>query len=260
MLEYRLSSMPASLKKKLTGQGINIIEEKFNQRKSWLLYVTSNIDRLLNRYEIDYIHQDIKDTGWDTLWRDYIKDGWLTDNVYFCFENKDFRDKRLSIQINPALAFGTGGHSTTQIAARLLERVANRRTVLDIGTGSGILAILASLTGAKKVFACDTDSVAIMNAKENTGLNSRDNIYLWTGGIESFAVKSKPSVVVANIISSVLKCLHPYVLALNPEYIIYSGLTLKEKDKFFSSIPTKGYKPDEILVINEWCGIRFKMI
>ncbi len=259
MHEYRLSSLPTSLKKKLVEQHIDIIEEKFNQRKSWLLYVKSSLDKLLETYEVEYTRLDVSDTGWDELWRNYLEDGWLTDKVYYCFEKKRFRDKRRTIRINPALAFGTGSHATTQIAARLLEGVAKGQTVFDIGTGSGILSILASIAGAKKVFACDIDAVAVMNAKENVGLNKCDNIYLWAGGIESFDPHARPSVVVANIITSVLTPLHPHIQTLRPKYIIYSGILNKEGESFFSSLDMHGYQPDNILRMKEWCGIRLKM-
>jgi len=260
MREYRLTSMPTLLKKELAKQDIDIIEEKFNQRKSWLLYVNIAINKLLDRYGINYTCRNIKDTGWDKLWKNYLEDGWLTEKVYYCFDKKICKNKPLSILINPSLAFGTGGHVSTQIAARLLEKVANRQTVLDIGTGSGILAILASITGANKVFACDVDALAITNAKENIGLNRCKNIYIWTGGINSFAFKAKPTVIVTNIVTSVLIDLHPQILMYKPKYIIYSGILLKETEEFVSSIHIKNYQPDALLHMKEWCGMRFKMI
>lgn len=260
MREYRIASMPTILKKELATLGFNIIEEKFSNRKSWLLYSECPIEPLLDQSGVAYEVKDVADSGWETLWHNYLQSGWLTDNAYYCFQDKVFDDNRTIIRINPALAFGTGNHATTQIAARLLEPVVKGQTVLDIGTGSGILAILAEKNAAKEVYACDTDKVAVQNAKENIGLNSCGKIRLWAGGVESINPNTKITVVSANIITSVLLQLHPHILTLNPKYIIYSGIMKKEGDDFLASINMHGYQPDALLHMGEWSGLRFKMV
>jgi ribosomal protein L11 methyltransferase len=258
MFEYRLTTMPLALKRELKKLKIDLVQESFRRRRSWLLYSRKDISPLLKLHSVEFTKERIEDTGWDTRWRNFLEDGWLTDKVYYCFEPKKFDDGRHVIEINPALAFGTGGHATTQIAARLLEPIAKGQEVLDVGTGSGILAILASMMGAKRVFACDIDAVAIKNAKENIAINKCSNIFLWAGGVDSVNTDFRSGIVVANIISSVLAKIHPHIITLHPKYIIYSGILQREGGEFFSTIKTHGYEPEAVLHIGEWSGIRLK--
>jgi ribosomal protein L11 methyltransferase len=262
MYEYRLKTLPTVFKKALKAKGFDIIEEKFKHKKTWLVYSNDDINSFLDEHQIVYERNDVEDTGWDERWKDFLQDGWLTDSVYYCFDDKPFTDERTVIRINPALAFGTGNHDTTQIAARLIENIVRGQKVLDIGTGSGILAILSSLKGAKSVYACDVDAVAINNARENVALNARENVHIWTGEVTSISTTLKPCVVVANIITSVLATLHPHILTMNPKYIVYSGILSKEGSDFMALIAdsAKDYQPDEIMHRGKWCGIRLKRI
>ena len=258
MQEYRIRPMPSELKRKLASKGIELIEEKFKGRKNWLVYSKVSLKKLLDSYEVEYSYQEVADTGWETHWMDYLSDGWLTDNYYYVFEDKSFDDDRGLIRINPALAFGTGGHATTQLAAKLLEQVAKNKLVLDIGTGSGILSILASFCGAKTIYSFDIDPVAIKNAAENVDLNHCSNIFLWAGSVSSVNHHVRAGLVVANIISSELIKLHPHVLSLRPKYIVYSGILKKEASDFMASINLHGYKVDSLIQEDEWCALRLK--
>lgn len=252
--------MPAELKKQLKQMRIDIIEERFKRKKTWVIYSEKPLDRLLNKYDAEYNMIEVEDSGWEEFWKNYLEEGWLTDSVYYCFDDKTFDDGREVIRINPALAFGTGSHPTTKLAARLLEKVSKGAKVLDVGTGSAILAILASLKGAKCVYACDIDEVSTVNAHDNIKRNDCSNIYVWAGGITSVSTKLNPSVVVANIISSELVKLHPHILTLNPKHIIYSGILQKECSDFINTVKTNGYEPDEVINMEGWMGIRFKKL
>ena len=98
---------------------------------------------------------------------------------------------RVPIHIDPGQAFGTGTHETTQLTLQAMEVwMEPRHIVLDLGTGSGILAIAASLLGAKAVHACDSDPVAIDVARENIARNSTPPITLFCGSIDAVAADS----------------------------------------------------------------------
>jgi ribosomal protein L11 methyltransferase len=250
--------MSGDLKGELERLSVHIAEERFGRRTSWLLYSETSLDELFSSKDIVFEKKAVDDSGWEYLWQNYIEEGWLTEKVYYCFKEKTFVDGRIPVYINPSLAFGTGNHPTTKIAARLLEKVTKTAVILEIGTGSAILAIMASKLGCKAVYACDSDAVALKNAKENISVNACDNIFLWAGTVTSIKPSFKPHIVVANIITSVLKEIHPYILTLRPKYIIYSGILKKEGSDFISSIDTHGYQPDEVLHSKEWSGIRLK--
>jgi ribosomal protein L11 methyltransferase len=101
---------------------------------------------------------------------------------------------RFRISINPGMAFGTGVHETTQLAIEALERhVQPGRTVLDIGTGSGILAQVAELLGAAKIYACDNDPTAVEVARTNLR-----STHVAVGSADAIAARAA-DVLVANI-------------------------------------------------------------
>jgi ribosomal protein L11 methyltransferase len=250
--------MSGELRAELEKLSVHIAEERFGRKTSWLLYSETPLDPLFSSKDIVFEKKAVDDSGWEYLWQNYIAEGWLTEKVYYCFKEKTFEDARIPVFINPSLAFGTGSHPTTRIAARLLEKVAKAAVMLEIGTGSAILAIMASKLGYKAVYACDSDAMALKNAKENINANRCGNIFLWAGSITSLSPSFKPYTVVANIISSALKEIHPHILTLRPKYIIYSGILKKEGNSFISSIDTHGYHPDEVLHSKEWSGIRLK--
>ncbi len=109
------------------------------------------------------------------------------------------------IWMEPGMAFGTGTHETTQLAAHLLKEALTKRPharVLDVGTGTGILAILAKLLGAKEVIATDIDPEAVRVAQENFVLNTVEEIEVSTKELSE--IHGEFDVVVANIIDGVL--------------------------------------------------------
>lgn len=109
------------------------------------------------------------------------------------------------IRMEPGMAFGTGTHETTQLAAHLLQEALKKRPharVLDVGTGTGILAILAKLLGAREVIATDIDPEAVRVAQENFVLNTCEDIEVSTK--ELGEISGEFDVVVANIIDGVL--------------------------------------------------------
>ena len=124
-------------------------------------------------------------------------------------EHKD----KLLVQIDPGTAFGTGMHETTQLCIRQLKKYVNRdTTVLDVGTGSGILGITALKLGAKEVWGTDLDENAINAVRENLEANSipEDRFHVLQGNIiddvsvKEWAGYGKYDVAVANILADVI--------------------------------------------------------
>lgn len=258
MIEYRLKTMPLALRELLEEIGAFIGEEDFKGVKTYLIYSSDDISDILRELNIPFDEKDTDETGWEDKWKEYIKEDYLTDNIYFIFEKgKTFSDNRKTIYINPSLAFGTGTHPTTKIAARLLCGVCENMSILDVGTGSGILSIAATISNAKSVDAFDIDPISYDNCLENIKNNNCLNIInSWIGDIKDIKDK-KYDIVCANIISSTLLMLQDDIERLSSKYIIYSGLLCSEyddiKDRLFN-----GYTIDEQISINEWVGVRLK--
>ncbi|MBQ3032747.1 MAG: 50S ribosomal protein L11 methyltransferase [Deferribacterales bacterium] len=258
MIEYRLKTLPERLENILNEIGAFIAEEEFKGGKSYLVYASENIDDFLSGFNVEFSSKSVEETGWQNKWKEFINEGWLNNSVYFVFEPKSFPDNRKTVFINPALAFGTGTHGTTRIAARLLEDISQGRTMLDIGTGSGILSIAASVMGAKMIWSFDADPMAMPNCLENISNNNIQNIHIWAGDTSSLKKGLKFNIVCANIISSVLISIKDEVSAMAKDFIIYSGILQTEYDEIISKLVPNGWSVDAKLEIDEWCGVRLK--
>lgn len=257
MIEYRLQILPDALRLLLEEAEAFIGEEEFKGQKTYLIYSSDDISDILNELGIPFESKDTEETGWQEKWKEYIQEDYLTDDIYFIFEkDKTFEDNRRTLYINPSLAFGTGAHPTTKIAARLLSKVCSGKSILDVGTGSGILAIAASMDGALHIDAFDIDPMSLDNCLENIKNNNCSNIDAWTGNIADIKDKSY-DIVCANIISSVLLAIKDDVNRLTTEYVIYSGILESEFDNIKDEL-CKGYQIDERITINEWTGVRLK--
>ena len=257
MIEYRLQILPDALRLLLEEAEAFIGEEEFKGQKTYLIYSSDDISDILNELGIPFESKDTEETGWQEKWKEYIQEDYLTDDIYFIFEkDKTFEDNRRTLYINPSLAFGTGAHPTTKIAARLLSKVCSGKSILDVGTGSGILAIAASMDGALHIDAFDIDPMSLDNCLENIKNNNCSNIDAWTGDIADIKDKTY-DIVCANIISSVLLAIKDNVNRLTTEYVIYSGILESEFDNIKDEL-CKGYQIDERITINEWTGVRLK--
>ncbi len=161
------------------------------------------------------------------------------------------------ILMEPGMAFGTGTHETTQLAARLVARAMKERKgarVLDVGTGTGILAILAKLIGAGETIGTDVDPEAVRVAKENLELNNETTIQVNAEGLEQF--KEPFDIVVANIIDGVLVLLQRDLkrLVVPGGVLVLSGIIDERLGIFREKFVMTGFKELEHQTLNEWHG------
>lgn len=161
------------------------------------------------------IASETEDKDWINNWKQYFKP-FTVDDILIkpTWENipEEHREKLL-IQIDPGTAFGTGQHETTQLCIRAIRKYLKQGDlVLDVGTGSGILAITALMLGAESVVGTDLDENAIIAARENTEANQIDpaKFAVYTGNlIDDTSMKDiveyeKYDIVVANILADVI--------------------------------------------------------
>lgn len=157
------------------------------------------------------------------------------------------KDTKLHIYVEPGMAFGTGTHETTRLAAGLLiEELARgpRESLLDVGTGTGILALIAHRLNVPRVVGIDIDPEARRTARENLERNQAQVIEVPDVGIES--VKETFDIVVANIIDGVLTVLrHDLARCLKPGgRLVISGVLIDREEEFY-----KGFTGDTGLKI-----------
>src|SRR5580658_4226748 len=141
---------------------------------------------LLARFGGVALSADLRD--WVAFAREYLKPMEIGERIFVCPEWRDDPTPpgRVRIEVNAGLAFGTGAHETTRLCLEAIERRLNPgMTVVDVGTGSGILAEAAAKLGAGRVQACDTDPEAVVAAAENFARAGVD-VTLSTGSAELY--------------------------------------------------------------------------
>ncbi len=138
----------------------------------------------------------------------------------------------VALRMDPGMAFGTGTHETTKMAAALLLGRAHGRTVLDVGTGTGILAMVASLEGSSRVLAIDHDPEALRVCRENVEKNHLGSIEICDTPIER--IGEKFDLVVANIVENTLRELKSYLVnaVQTNGHLILSGLLVADGEVF----------------------------
>ncbi|MBC7545263.1 MAG: 50S ribosomal protein L11 methyltransferase [Candidatus Sericytochromatia bacterium] len=163
------------------------------------------------------------------------------------------------IQLDPGMAFGTGQHGTTQLCLAWLEDLpASGRSLLDVGTGSGILAIGAAQLGFGPLVACDTDPLAIAVAAENLALNDVTGVELIIGGLE--AVSGAYDVLVANILAEVIIELAPQWAGhmTSGGHLVASGIITRKADDVTAALAAHGLTVLERRDQGEWVALLAK--
>lgn len=161
------------------------------------------------------------------------------------------------IEIDPGMAFGTGTHETTGMCAEMIERyVRPGQRVIDIGTGSGVLAIAAAHMGAGQVLATDLDPVAVRVAKENAGINGFGHVIEARCGDLLEVVDVSGDVVIANIIADVIVMLAAPVREhiVSGGIFICSGIAAQRRDEVLQALKAAGYEILEQPVRGEWAA------
>ena len=159
------------------------------------------------------------------------------------------------MKLDPGEAFGTGQHGTTKGAVLALEKhISPGCSVLDVGTGSGILSIIASKLGAGRVLGVDLDSVAVEVAHENVEFNGCAGCVEIRQGNLVEGVDGRFDVVVANILKEVISLLLPNlnrVLAPNGKFIS-AGFVTKFEHEVLDALKAHGHRVVERYVVEDW--------
>jgi len=180
-----------------TGLKSYITEDDFSLLELSFLNDFESVTKIENRL--------IEDRNWNEEWEKNFDPVFVEDKlvIYAPFHEDEF-SQEMKIVIQPQMSFGTGHHQTTWLMSqRLFELDLKDKKVLDMGTGTGVLAILAEKRGASSVFAPDIDEWSYRNAKENVELNHSKRIEVAMGGHELIQGKQF-DLIIANINKNVL--------------------------------------------------------
>jgi len=165
---------------------------------------------------------------------------------------------RINLIIDPGMAFGTGHHETTRSCLVLMEKydgMAAKDGFLDLGTGTGLLAIAASKLGFKHILAVDTDPLATEAARANAGLNEVGNVEVREGSMNE--VSGGFDCIAANIISGVLILLAPELAShLNPSgIVILSGILAEQANEVVREMEKTGFTLKEKYPDGKWVSL-----
>lgn len=198
----------------------------------------------------------VQDADWENEWKKDYKSFRISERVIICpsWEDTRFDDKDIVVKLDPGSAFGTGTHETTSMCAELLDEIITPDTsVLDLGTGSGILAIIARKLGAGDVEAVDIDKLAVDVAIDNCANNGCPDITCYPGELSSVR-KDKYDLIVANIIADVIAAIAADVPSrLAPDGLfICSGIINTKKDRVEKALVDAGFTIVKHQEKNDW--------
>ncbi|MBQ4585286.1 MAG: 50S ribosomal protein L11 methyltransferase [Clostridia bacterium] len=197
---------------------------------------------------------------WADSWKQYYKPIKIGERLVVVpmWEKYDKGPNEVIVKMDPGMAFGTGTHETTRLCATLLEKYITKESkMLDVGCGSGILAICASKLGAKECYAYDIDPVAVKVARENVKDNDVTNVECDVSDLLKGVKAGKYDVITANIVADIIIRLLPDISAFmhKDTTLVISGIIDERCADVYESINKNGFKIVDEIHENGWCAI-----
>lgn len=214
--------------------------------------------------DITYTITEPEDKDWNEEWEKNFFQPIVIDNrcVIHSTFHKDYPKAEYDIVINPQMAFGTGHHETTSsILGELLDADLKGKSVLDMGCGTSILAILASMRGADPVTAIDIDDWCVNNSRDNIALNNINNITVELGDASLLEGRKPFDVIIANINRNILlNDMAAYTACMHKGSEIYmSGFYVQDIDAIRSKGESLGLKFVHYREKNNWAAVKLIM-
>ena len=214
--------------------------------------------------DITYTITEPEDKDWNEEWeKNFFQPIVIEDRcVIHSTFHKDYPKAEYDILINPQMAFGTGHHETTSsILGELLDADLKGKSVLDMGCGTSILAILASMRGADPVTAIDIDDWCVNNSRDNIALNNINNITVELGDASLLEGHKPFDVIIANINRNILlNDMAAYTACMHKGSEIYmSGFYVQDIDAIRSKGESLGLKFVHYREKNNWAAVKLIM-
>ncbi|MBQ7334972.1 MAG: 50S ribosomal protein L11 methyltransferase [Clostridia bacterium] len=203
----------------------------------------------------------VNEEDWANSWKAYYKPIKIGEKLVIvpAWEKYTPAEGELIVRMDPGMAFGTGTHETTRLVIRLLESYTKPGCrMLDVGTGSGILAICASKLGAGECRAYDIDPMAVRVANENIKDSGLPNITCEVSDLLRQVDRSRPyDLICANIVADIIIRMTPDVGALMHEktVLLASGIITERSEDVISCFEQNGFRIVEKLEDNGWCAL-----
>ncbi len=223
-------------------------------------YTEEELKTLLEPFSLGFTIQDIQQQNWNAQWESNFEPVIVEG---FCTIRAAFHDIEVKtpyeIVITPKMSFGTGHHATTQLMMQQMSKMDFKGgKVLDFGTGTGILAIMAEMLGAGQILAIDNDEWSFDNTVENIAANNSRNIETLRGSLELSG--NEYDFILANINRHILLqyMSDMYMKLKNGGLILMSGLLKEDRGIIMDAATEAGFKHLEGAEQNNWIALSFR--
>lgn len=204
----------------------------------------------------------VKESDWADVWKQYYKPVHIGKNIVIvpAWERYEPAEGEITVSMDPGMAFGTGTHETTRLCATFLEKYLKPTDrVLDVGTGSGILAIIAAKLGARDIDALDIDANAVRAAQRNCEDNGADFIRCRVSDLIASA-EGEYDLICANIVADIIIRMAADVARyMKPgALLIVSGIIARQAEDAKAALVNGGLELCDMLEENDWNSFVFK--
>ncbi len=226
-------------------------------------YLRQRIGELSLHGEIELV--GVNEEDWANSWKQYYKPLKIGERIVICpaWEHYEPTESELVIRMDPGMAFGTGTHETTRLVIRLLEKYTQAGCrMLDVGTGTGILAICAARLGAEICRAYDIDPTAVRVARENIKDSGLANVTCDQSDLlkQVSLEGGQYDLICANIVADIIIRMTPDVgqYLKDNGVLLASGIIAERCDDVIACFEQHGFEIVECLIDNGWCGLAVK--
>lgn len=213
-------------------------------------------------HDLPVATKDINEQDWQTSWQDFYRPIQLSRYLTIAPQWQKYQPASAAEQVvylNPGKSFGTGAHTTTQLAAAALELTLRpQMTVFDVGTGSGILSLLAWKLGAGRIIATELDAGALTYTRDNLAFNQATAAIELHQGSLLEPVQGQADLIVANMLPEALLPLIPQLAdhLLPDGQVIYTGIIAEQAEKMRQALVAAGWAITLTLKQNHWYCFR----
>ncbi|WP_372792499.1 50S ribosomal protein L11 methyltransferase [Lutibacter sp.] len=230
------------------------------QEKDWNAEILNDI-QILNseEFKITFEEEVIEQINWNSEWEKNFNQIQVDDIVSIRAPFHENPNLKYDIVIEPKMSFGTGHHETTHMMVQhLLQLDLTNKKTLDMGCGTGILAIFAEMKGAQPIDAIDIDAWCYENSIENVERNNCKHISVFEGDA-SLLMNKKYDVIIANINRNILlNDMASYINCLNDEgVILFSGFYQEDIPIIDKEVSKYGLTLDKIIERNNWVSLKY---